>query len=68
MTPVGACSTAAERAGARCVAPGRRSRTGRRSAAARASERGVTVLEVLFALAMSVTAGRARDGAHERRD
>jgi hypothetical protein len=57
MTPVGVCSTSEKSAGARCLAPGRRSQMHDRSVVVRVSERGVTVLEVLFALATSVTVG-----------
>ena len=57
MTPVGACSTSVRGAGARCIPPGGRSRRPDRSVAVRASERGVTVLEVVFVLALSATVG-----------
>ena len=57
MTPAGTASPSRKRAGARCVAPGRRFATRSSAAALVASERGISLLELLFALAMSVTVG-----------
>ena len=45
------------RAGARCVTPGCRFATSFSAAATVTSERGISLVEVLFALAMSVTVG-----------
>jgi len=57
MTPVEACSRSVRGAGARWLAPGRRARMSEWSVAVDASERGVTVLEVVFVLALAVTVG-----------
>jgi hypothetical protein len=55
MTRDAACSRWVGSAGARCLAPGSRSRTHATSPVGRQSERGVSVLEVLLALAMTIT-------------
>jgi len=57
MTPAGPCSASIGSAGARYLAPGRRSPMRDGFAPARMSEHGVSVLEVLFALATTVTVG-----------
>ena len=57
MTLARRCSTSARSAGARWLAPGCRPPIVARSATVRGSERGVSLLEVLFALATTVTVG-----------
>jgi hypothetical protein len=57
MTRAGIASATGPRTGARCVAPGSRCLSRRRQSRVWASERGLSLIEVLFALAATVTAG-----------